>query len=260
MLSAGEWIVQGNELVIKIAESQTVVRHVAQFRGETFSHRIRQRSVRSCCETESHCPAPRYRRRKTKNGAPRAAPGPGGRGRAEQDPVVRRMQEKFGAAIPHRHRLQRQTMKGIGLSKGNWEFVIPQSKRIPAWLPSSSCQLHNYELTQLKNFYGWIQSARPDVESQIAIRRPAKENAGDCRRSHLRRRHGYRQNGWPQAIAQPAHRSRGRKIAATSKCFRTWFLPRSTKPRERSIPRCNPRSAACWAASRAFLATRSGFT
>ena len=27
------------------------------------------------------------------------APGPGGRGRAEQDPVVRRMQEKFGAEI-----------------------------------------------------------------------------------------------------------------------------------------------------------------
>jgi hypothetical protein len=34
-----------------------------------------------------------------KNGAPRLAPGPGGRGRAEQDPIVRRMQEKFGAQI-----------------------------------------------------------------------------------------------------------------------------------------------------------------
>jgi hypothetical protein len=30
------------------------------------------------------------------NGGP---PGPGGRGRAEQDPVVRRMQEKFNAEI-----------------------------------------------------------------------------------------------------------------------------------------------------------------
>ena len=34
-----------------------------------------------------------------KNGAPKLAPGPGGRGRAEQDPLVRRMQEKFGAEI-----------------------------------------------------------------------------------------------------------------------------------------------------------------
>jgi len=33
-----------------------------------------------------------------KNGGPRPT-GPGGRGRAEQDPVVRRMQEKFGAQI-----------------------------------------------------------------------------------------------------------------------------------------------------------------
>jgi hypothetical protein len=34
-----------------------------------------------------------------KNGAKSFAPGPGGRGRAEQDPVVRRMQERFGAEI-----------------------------------------------------------------------------------------------------------------------------------------------------------------
>jgi hypothetical protein len=34
-----------------------------------------------------------------KNGAQPLTPGPGGRGRAEQDPIVRRMQEKFGAQI-----------------------------------------------------------------------------------------------------------------------------------------------------------------
>jgi hypothetical protein len=33
------------------------------------------------------------------NGAKRLDPGPGGRGRAEQDPIVRRMREKFGAEI-----------------------------------------------------------------------------------------------------------------------------------------------------------------
>ena len=35
---------------------------------------------------------------KRNGGTPRPS-GPGGRGRAEQDPVVRRMQEKFGAQI-----------------------------------------------------------------------------------------------------------------------------------------------------------------
>jgi hypothetical protein len=35
---------------------------------------------------------------KRSGGAPRPS-GPGGRGRAEQDPVVRRMQEKFSAEI-----------------------------------------------------------------------------------------------------------------------------------------------------------------
>src|SRR6202008_317516 len=34
-----------------------------------------------------------------RNGTTRTAPGPGGRGRAEQDPVVRRMQEKLGAQV-----------------------------------------------------------------------------------------------------------------------------------------------------------------
>jgi hypothetical protein len=34
-----------------------------------------------------------------KNGAQRLAPGPGGRGRADEDPIVRRMREKFGAEI-----------------------------------------------------------------------------------------------------------------------------------------------------------------
>ena len=41
---------------------------------------------------------PCLRKKRNETGA-RTAPGPGGRGRAEQDPVVRRMQEKFGAEI-----------------------------------------------------------------------------------------------------------------------------------------------------------------
>jgi hypothetical protein len=34
-----------------------------------------------------------------RKGTTRPVAGPGGRGRAEQDPIVRRMQEKFGAQV-----------------------------------------------------------------------------------------------------------------------------------------------------------------
>ena len=96
MLSAGEWSVQGNELVIKIAESQTVVdmslgpdakRLAIASASGVLGRPIKLRVVPGATV------APQEIKR---NGGP---PGPGGRGRAEQDPVVRRMQEKFNAEI-----------------------------------------------------------------------------------------------------------------------------------------------------------------
>jgi DNA polymerase-3 subunit gamma/tau len=96
MLSSGDWSVQGNELVIKVSESQTVVdmslgpegKRLAIAAGSGILGRaIRLKVIPGASVQEK------------KNGAPRLAPGPGGRGRAEQDPVVRRMQEKFGAEI-----------------------------------------------------------------------------------------------------------------------------------------------------------------
>ena len=39
-----------------------------------------------------------------------------------------------------------------------------------------------------------------------------KKDAGDRCRSHVRRRHGHRQNGRSQAAPQPAHRSRSREV------------------------------------------------
>jgi hypothetical protein len=96
MLSAGEWSVQGNELVIKIAESQTVVdmslgpdakRLAIASASGVLGRPIKLKVVPGATV------APQEIKR---NGGP---PGPGGRGRAEQDPVVRRMQEKFNAEI-----------------------------------------------------------------------------------------------------------------------------------------------------------------
>ena len=99
MLSEGEWSVQGNELVIKIAETQTVV-------DMSLSSEARRLAIASASGVLGRAVklkvvpgatvSPQENKR---NGSTRTALGPGGRGRAEQDPVVRRMQEKFGAQV-----------------------------------------------------------------------------------------------------------------------------------------------------------------
>jgi DNA polymerase III subunit gamma/tau len=99
MLSAGEWSVQGNELVIKLAESQTVIdmslgpdaRRLAIASASGVLGRATKLKV-----IPGAAVAPQENKR---NGSSPRASGPGGRGRAEQDPVVRRMQEKFNAEI-----------------------------------------------------------------------------------------------------------------------------------------------------------------
>ena len=99
MLSAGEWSVQGNELVIKIAESQTVIEMSlgsdAKRLAIASASGVLGRAVKLKVVSGASV-APLENKRN--GGAPRPS-GPGGRGRAEQDPVVRRMQEKFGAQV-----------------------------------------------------------------------------------------------------------------------------------------------------------------
>jgi DNA polymerase III subunit gamma/tau len=99
MLSAGEWSVDGNELVIKIGESQTVVdmslsseakRLAIASASGALGRAVKLRIVPSAAVTPQE--------NRHIGGATRPS-GPGGRGRAEQDPVVRRMQEKFGAQV-----------------------------------------------------------------------------------------------------------------------------------------------------------------
>ena len=98
LLSGGEWRVQGNELVIKIAESQTVLdmslsndakRLVISSASGVLGRAIKLRVVSGA----NVAPQPK------RNGGAFPSSGIGGRGRAEQDPIVRRMQEKFGAEI-----------------------------------------------------------------------------------------------------------------------------------------------------------------
>jgi DNA polymerase III subunit gamma/tau len=103
ILSAGEWSVQANELVINVPESQTVVdmslgtdakRLVIASASGVLGRAMKLKIVPGAVV------APQENKR---NGglshAGLAGSGVGGRGRAEQDPIVRRMQEKFGAEI-----------------------------------------------------------------------------------------------------------------------------------------------------------------
>jgi DNA polymerase-3 subunit gamma/tau len=99
MLSAGEWSLQANELIIKVADSQTVLdmslgaeaRRLAIASASGVLGRAMKLKV-----IPGATVAPQENKR---NGSAPAPSGPGGRSRAEQDPIVRRMQEKFGAQI-----------------------------------------------------------------------------------------------------------------------------------------------------------------
>ena len=96
MLSSGEWSVQGNEIVIKVAESQTVVDMSLGPEGKRLAIATASGVLGRAVKLKV-VPGAAVEPKKTS--AKSFAPGPGGRGRAEQDPVVRRMQEKFGAEI-----------------------------------------------------------------------------------------------------------------------------------------------------------------
>jgi hypothetical protein len=103
MLEAGEWAVEGNEVVIKVSESQTVVdmslgadaRRLAiasasGVLGRAVKLKIVPGAALATTDGKSNGGA-------TGSGATNSRAG--GRSRAEQDAVVRRLQEKFGAEI-----------------------------------------------------------------------------------------------------------------------------------------------------------------
>lgn len=94
MLAGGDWQVEGNELLIKVASSASVIemtlggdaRRLAIATASGVAGRaLKLRVVPGNGATRAEASRP------SSNG--------GGRSRAEQDPIVRRMKEKFGAEI-----------------------------------------------------------------------------------------------------------------------------------------------------------------
>jgi hypothetical protein len=95
MLETGEWGIEASEVVVRVAASATVI-----------DMSVSADSKRLAIAAASGVMGRPVKLKVLPGGTARAAPARpasasngGGRGRAEQDPVVRRMQEKFGAEI-----------------------------------------------------------------------------------------------------------------------------------------------------------------
>ncbi|MFZ0294901.1 MAG: DNA polymerase III subunit gamma/tau [Candidatus Sulfotelmatobacter sp.] len=103
MLEAGEWSVEGNEVVIKVSESQTVVDMSlgadARRLAIASASGVLGRAVRLKIVPGASLAPPEAARNGGALKTVESRSVVGGRGRAEQDAVVRRLQEKFGAEI-----------------------------------------------------------------------------------------------------------------------------------------------------------------
>jgi len=95
MLGTAEWKLEGNDVVIKVASSATVI-----------EMSLGSDAKRLMIATASGALGRPVKLRVVTGGVAQSVARPasvsgngGGRGRAEQDPVVRRMKEKFGAEI-----------------------------------------------------------------------------------------------------------------------------------------------------------------
>ena len=98
MLEAGEWSVQANELVIKVAESQTIVDMSLGSDAKRLTIAAASGVLGRAMKVKVVPGAAATSQQPKRNGTQPHA-GPSGRNRAEQDAVVRRLQEKFGAQI-----------------------------------------------------------------------------------------------------------------------------------------------------------------
>ena len=94
MLDGGEWRVEGSELVIKVASSATVI-------DMTLGADARRLAIATVSGVVGRALKLRVVPGEVAPGAATSRPSSngGGRTRAEQDPIVRRMKEKFGAEI-----------------------------------------------------------------------------------------------------------------------------------------------------------------
>jgi DNA polymerase III subunit gamma/tau len=99
MLEAGEWSVEGNELVVKVAASQTVLDMSFGAEAKRVTIASASGALGRAVKVKVIPGAAGVAEGNGKSNQAGSGPKSGGRGRAEQDPVVKRMREKFGAEI-----------------------------------------------------------------------------------------------------------------------------------------------------------------
>jgi DNA polymerase III subunit gamma/tau len=99
MLAAGEWSVEGNEVRITVSESQTVTDMSVSAEAKRLAIASASGALGRAVKLRIVPGAEAGEKRNGGSKAKPVAPALGGRGRAEQDAVVRRLQEKFGAEI-----------------------------------------------------------------------------------------------------------------------------------------------------------------
>jgi len=95
MLEAAEWSLEGNSLVAKVAASNKMIE--MSFTAE--AHRIASAAASGLADRPIRVQVQPGGTPQTGSPARRLSSNGSARSRAEQDPVVRRMQEKFGAEI-----------------------------------------------------------------------------------------------------------------------------------------------------------------
>jgi DNA polymerase-3 subunit gamma/tau len=97
MLEGGEWTVQGGEVTVKVAASASMI----DMTIGADARRIATASASGVLGRPAKFKVLPGGTASSANGAPAARPAPAGspRSRAEQDPIVRRLQEKFSAEI-----------------------------------------------------------------------------------------------------------------------------------------------------------------
>jgi DNA polymerase-3 subunit gamma/tau len=100
MLEAGEWQIEGNQLIIRVASSATLIemsvsndakRMIVSSASAALGRAVKLQIVPATAQPVPDQPG---RPKPAANGT-----SSNGRGRAEQEPVVKRMKEKFGAEI-----------------------------------------------------------------------------------------------------------------------------------------------------------------
>jgi hypothetical protein len=105
MLEVGEWGVEGNEVIVKVSESQTVVDMSVSAEARRLAiasaSGILGRAVKLRIVPGASVATTEKRNAASLRPSPASSSGSGatGRNRAEQDAVVQRLREKFGAEI-----------------------------------------------------------------------------------------------------------------------------------------------------------------